>query len=199
MSAEYNMNDSGGRCYIDVSAILAGAFLALAISGVLSNFGAAIGLAVSAEHGWTGNTALIGIIVTGAWILWIQLLASLSGGYLSGRMRRPVAGALEHEREIRDGAHGLLVWTVCTVAVAIGVGLMTALAAFAPDLPEAADTVTQTPEMVERARNTAIIFAFVTAAASFVSAAAAWWAATVGGEHRDKSVDHSRFVSFRKR
>ncbi|MGQ0526945.1 MAG: hypothetical protein ACT4OY_02770 [Alphaproteobacteria bacterium] len=200
MSTEY-INEQGRISYVDVPAILGGTVLALAISIILSKFGSAIGLAISIDHNWTGDTALAGVIATGIWILWIQFLASLTGGYLSGRMRRPVSGSAVHEREIRDGAHGLMVWALSTVAVAIGASLVTAVAAFVPSSnpEEAAALLTQTPEMVDMTRNTAIIFAFATAAISLVSAVVSWWAATLGGEHRDNAVDHSGYVSFRKR
>jgi len=51
--------------------------------------------------------------------------------------------------------------------------------------------------LTEGERNTAIIFAFITGATSIVSAAAAWWAGTVGGDHRDQGTDFSTHFSFR--
>ena len=34
----------------------------------------------------------------------------MCGGYLTGRLRRRVHDASEHESDVRDGAHGLVVW-----------------------------------------------------------------------------------------
>lgn len=43
-------------------------------------------------------------------------------------------------------------------------------------------------QAAERARKTAVLTAFLTAAALLVGAAAASWAATLGGEHRDENL-----------
>jgi hypothetical protein len=198
MAQEFN--DQSHASYVDVPAILGGAFLALAISLVFTHFGSAIGLSVTdsahwtGESAWTGNAAIAGVVCTGLWVLWTQISASMAGGYIAGRMRRPFTVSPSHEREIRDGAHGLLVWAVGTVAVGIILGLAAAFMVHAPVQVEET-----TPDVVTNVeRNAAIIFAFVTAASSFVSAAASWWAATVGGEHRDQNIDHSKYVSFKR-
>ena len=49
----------------------------------------------------------------------------------------------------------------------------------------------------DRARRVAVLVAFVTAASLVVSAAAAWWAAGMGGRHRDEGTDFSHLVSWR--
>ena len=43
----------------------------------------------------------------------------MAGGYLTGRMRRRFHDATEHESDVRDGAHGLLVWAGALVVGAI--------------------------------------------------------------------------------
>ena len=43
----------------------------------------------------------------------------MAGGYLTGRMRRRFNDATEHESDVRDGAHGLLVWAGALVIGAI--------------------------------------------------------------------------------
>jgi hypothetical protein len=198
MSQEFLIEQSR-TSYVDLPAIIGGALVALAISFVFMQFAGAIGLSITddthwtGETPWTGNTALAGVIAASLWVLWTQVTSSMAGGYLAGRMRRPVAGAMDHEREIRDGAHGLLVWAAGTVAVAIAVGFSAALAAFAPEQAGGAAR-----EMTDVEQNAVIIFAFVAASSSLLSAVAAWWAATMGGEHRDKVVDHSRYISFRR-
>ncbi len=183
-----------GASYVEWSAVLAGTVLAASISIVLLQFGSAVGLAVTTPlrgEDWRGSA---GIVATGLWVLWTQVTASIAGGYLAGRLRAPVGNSSEHEREIRDGAHGLLVWATGTVAVFAAVSAAGALAALVRD--DAADTGI-TPTVSEQ--NAIIIFAFIAASVSLVSGVAAWWAATMGGDHRDKSVDYSHFVSFRKR
>jgi hypothetical protein len=39
----------------------------------------------------------------------------MAGGYLAGRMRRRALDASEHESDVRDGTHGLLVWALGTL------------------------------------------------------------------------------------
>ena len=51
--------------------------------------------------------------------------------------------------------------------------------------------------IADKARRVGVIVAFVTAAALMVSAVAAWWAAGMGGRHRDESTDFSHLVGWR--
>jgi len=187
--------EPSGASYVEWSAVIAGAVLAMAISVVLLQFGSAIGLAVTEPLRGEGLDPAWRTIAIGIWLLWVQLLASLSGGYLAGRMRAPVLDSTPHEMEFRDGVHGLLVWAVAMVVVAAGTALAAALAALAP---ETAGQAARTQAMLDLEANKSTIFAFAAAAISIVSAVAAWWAATVGGDHRDKAVDFSRYLTFRR-
>ena len=198
MTTETSYSRTGGSCgsYVEWSAILAGTVLAIAISSVFLQFGSAIGLVVKSPYRMHELTAG-GVLAIGIWLLWVQVSSSFAGGYLAGRLRAPVAFSGSHEREMRDGMHGLLVWASGTVAVIVAVAIMAAFAALTANDPEAAK-----PDVdVERLRHmTMIIFAFGAAATSFVSGVAAWWAATMGGEHRDDPVAHKHhFVTFKKR
>ena len=108
-----------GRSYVDWPAIFAGAAAAAAISLVLLTFGAALGLSLtSAQEGQSASLFWIAII-GGLWLLWVQVSASLAGGYLTGRMRRRHGDASEYESDIRDGSHGLVVWAVATLVAAL--------------------------------------------------------------------------------
>jgi hypothetical protein len=104
--------------YLEWGSILEGAALSVAITTLLTTFGSAIGLSlVSFEPSRsTGLTALA--IAGGLWVLWVTVTASAAGGYLAGRMRRPAADAGQHERHVRDGSHGLIVWAVGALLVA---------------------------------------------------------------------------------
>lgn len=183
--------------YVDLPAVVGGTILALAISLVLFNFGSVVGLAIPYEFHVKSENVLAIIIGVGLWVIWVQIIASFAGGYFVGRMRRPVAGATEHEREMRDGSHGVLVWATATVAVSIALSISAILVALITD--QSIVNTEKTPESLQREHNVAIIFAFITASSSLVSGVASWWAATIGGEHRDNSIDHSHFISFRKR
>ncbi len=195
---ENNARPVTGASYVEWSAVLAGAVLASGISVVLLQFGSAIGLAVTRPFDAERPLTPGGAIAIGLWALWIQVTASFAGGYLAGRMRAPVGGSLDHEREVRDGMHGVLVWATGTVAVALAVAAGSALTALVADQTGAVAPEDMVAGTENAKHNMTVIFAFVAASVSFVSAAASWWAATMGGDHRDKNVDHSNYISFRK-
>lgn len=184
------------RSYIEWGTILAGAIVACAVSAVLIQFGAAVGLTqITPELSTDQNITPMKVLGIGIWLLWVQLLASLAGGYLAGRMRMPIdGGATPHESDMRDGVHGLLVWATSTILVLIAVSAAASLAALVDNPVEDAQRVADVPQMQE---NATIIFAFFAAATSLVSAVVAWAAATKGGDHRDSGADHTRYFTFR--
>lgn len=108
-------NDSS---YIDWAAILAGVVLASAVSLILLTFGSAIGLSMTSAREGDGASLFWISIIGGLWILWVQLIASFAGGYLTGRMRRRVGDASESESDIRDGSNGLVMWGLATLVAA---------------------------------------------------------------------------------
>jgi len=112
--------------YVDWQAIIAGIVLASAISLVLITFGAAVGLNFADfGYGDAPNPIFVGIAAA-TWFLWVQISSFMAGGYLTGRLRRRYFDANEDESDLRDGAHGLLVWAgsaiLGTIIVAGGVG-----------------------------------------------------------------------------
>lgn len=177
------------------SVIFPGMFLSLAITIVLVQFGSIIGLSATSPLRGEGTMAMWGVVATGIWLLWVQLLSSLAGGYLSGSLRTSNASLTAHDNEMRDGMTGLLVWSVSTVAVFIAVSIA---AAFATYLSLHTNSYVPDGDLTRLEKNTAIIFAFAAGATSIISAAAAWWAAVKGGDHRDQNTDFSRYFSFRK-
>ena len=111
--------------YVDWGAIAAGVFISLAVSSVFLAFGSAIGLSVTSFHP-SASAPVVGIVIAaGLWLLWVQISSFIGGGYVAGRMRRRIGDAKAHEVEMRDGAHGLIVWAVNIV---IGAALATWLA-----------------------------------------------------------------------
>jgi hypothetical protein len=98
-------------------AVVAGAFVAAALSLALLALGTGIGL--SAVSPWAngasaariGRTAII-------WLVLMQLIASSVGGYLAGRLRTKWVNVHTHEVYFRDTAHGFLVWAVGLVITA---------------------------------------------------------------------------------
>lgn len=183
--------------YFQWSVIFAGIAIALGLTVVLTQFGGAIGLKADAPLRGEGTIASWGVIAAGIWILWIQLLSSLAGGYAAGYLRVPTPELLPHENELRDGLHGLTVWAASTVLVFIAIGVATlgaSLVATQADSAQANEAI----EAVKRTKeNSAVIFAFAHGATSLLSAVASWWAATKGGDHRLTVADHSTVWSFR--
>lgn len=105
--------------YIDWPAIIAGIFLASAISLVLLAFGSAIGLSLADFDAADDVNPIWIAIAAASWLLWVQVSSFMAGGYLTGRLRRRFNDATEHESDIRDGSHGLLVWAGALVVGAI--------------------------------------------------------------------------------
>jgi len=96
--------------YVDWPAAIAGIVLAAAIALVMLTFGSAIGLSFANFHnGETVSPIWVGIAAA-TWLLWVEVSAMMCGGYLTGRLRRRAHDATEHESDVRDGAHGLIVW-----------------------------------------------------------------------------------------
>jgi hypothetical protein len=111
--------------YLEWSAVFGGAFVAAALSFLLLTFGSAVGLSVVSPWSNPGTVAITLGLVTAIWFILVVIASFIAGGYLAGRMRAKGGDATEHEVEVRDGIHGILVWAV---AVVMGV-LLSALTA----------------------------------------------------------------------
>jgi hypothetical protein len=212
---------------VDWAAILAGATIATAIGLVLSTFGLGIGLSANSPYEGEGISPGMFIFGAGIWMLLIQLFAFGAGGYVCARLRARQPDVSEHEVDVRDGLHGLLVWGVGVIAAAVissavlggvtaaaengnGRGLIASVAASADaeldqaaaaervNNPEAADE-TATERRAEVARKSAIVSTFITAAALLAGAVAAFFGAGSGGDHRDKARQVRFFVLRRPR
>ena len=98
------------RSYVDWPAIIAGIVIASGISLVLLTFGSAIGLSFADFNAGDDVDPLWIAIAAASWLLWVQISSFMAGGYMTGRLRRRHHDATEDESDVRDGAHGLLVW-----------------------------------------------------------------------------------------
>jgi hypothetical protein len=100
------------------AAVIAGAFVAAALSLILLALGTGIGL--SSVSPWSNVGASASTINKAAilWLIIIQIIASAMGGYLAGRLRTKWATIHTDEVYFRDTAHGFLVWAVGLVITA---------------------------------------------------------------------------------
>jgi hypothetical protein len=96
-------------------AVIGGAFVAAAFYLILLALGAGLGL--SAVSPWSNVGASASTVGTLAiiWLIFIEIIASSLGGYLTGRLR--TKWALIHTDEVyfRDTANGFLAWAVALV------------------------------------------------------------------------------------
>jgi hypothetical protein len=105
----------GIHCYVDWCAVLAGALIACAIFVLLTTFGSAIGLTLTSPYPGSGFSGRVATWVIGIWEIWVAVSAFAVGGYFAGRLRHRVHDATEHESDVRDSAHGLVVWAIAAL------------------------------------------------------------------------------------
>lgn len=126
------------KSYVDWPAIWAGAVVGSAISLLLISFGSAIGLSLTSAYKGTGMSLMAFAISAALWLVWVQVSGFFAGGYVAGRMRRRVHDATEHESDIRDGSHGVVVW-----GLGMLIGVMVAVSGISGTISTAADVATQ--------------------------------------------------------
>lgn len=105
--------------YVDWAAIIGGIVVASAISVLLLAFGSAVGLSFANFDAAPDVNPIWVAVAAASWLLWVQISSFMVGGYVTGRMRRRFNDASEHESDVRDGVHGLLVWGGALVLGAI--------------------------------------------------------------------------------
>src|SRR6202795_3442487 len=129
-----HMVESAPRCHSDISepsvaneartsgvswpAVIAGAFVAAALSLILLALGAGLGFSsVSIWSNVGASASTIGIAAV-LWLIVMQIISSSMGGYLAGRLRTKWANIHTDEVYFRDTAHGFLAWAVAVVITA---------------------------------------------------------------------------------
>lgn len=156
-------------------AVLAGAVASIALTFVLLSLSAGFGLKISPR--WPNGLAERDFTpVAGAIFIAAQILASMLGGYLAGRLRTKWLHVHDHEVHFRDTAHGLLAWAASLV------GLLLLGALMAPAAPPASEMTAQ--EALRAARIGAELSLFLGVGA-LTSAFSASVAAAIGGMRRD--------------
>jgi hypothetical protein len=207
---------------VEWGAIFGGSVVTTALGLILLAFGAALGLSVASPYDGEGLSPVAFAIAAGLYLLWVQLMCFYIGGYITARLRSPDVNTTEHETDVRDGLHGVIVWGVSVIAAAVvtvaglgGIGsaanappseLTASVAQVAEkqvDQQAAAErvndadgaTATTSERRAEIARKFTIISAFMTAASLLVGLVAAFYGAHIGGNHRDKNVSWIFFNS----
>ncbi len=99
-------------------AIFAGALVAAAVSLILLAIGASLGFAAMSPWSGRGIGAGSFSVAAAIWLIVMQWVASIFGGYITGRLRTRWIGAHEHEIFFRDTANGLVMWSLSTLLVA---------------------------------------------------------------------------------
>jgi hypothetical protein len=96
---------------------------------VLFTFGTGIGLSLTSPYPGESVSPTAFAVVLGLWVLWVSVSSFIAGAYLTGRLRRRIGDASEHEVEVRDAAHGLLVWALSALIGAMLAAWATGLTA----------------------------------------------------------------------
>jgi hypothetical protein len=112
MTMEGMTNPKLDAGYLQWSAIVAGALGAAALSLILLTFGAAIGLGVSSAAPTWRDASVALWLLSGIYLILQAIVSFGFGGYIAGRVRRPMAAGQSAEVENRDGLHGLAVWAL---------------------------------------------------------------------------------------
>jgi len=96
-------------------AIFAGATTAAATTLILVALGTGFGLASVSPWPRSGASATTFTVMTAIWLIVVQWVSALLGGYITGRLRTKWVGAHTHEVFFRDTAHGFITWALATV------------------------------------------------------------------------------------
>jgi hypothetical protein len=120
--SEASWNREANSAGVSWAAVIAGAFVAAALSLTLLALGAGFGLLSVSP--WSNAGASASTVGTAAiiWLIVIQIVASGVGGYLAGRLRTKWTAIHSDEVYFRDTAHGFLAWAVAIVITAAFLG-----------------------------------------------------------------------------
>lgn len=207
---------------VEWAAILGGAVVTTALGLILLAFGAAIGFSVSSPYEGEGLSPAAFAVAAGLYLLWVQLMCFFIGGYITARMRNVDVGATEHESDVRDGLHGIMMWGVSVIAAAavatVGLGGLGKAAEAPPNQITSSIAQVAAEEVNEQAaaervndedgavataaerraevvRKMTIVSAFITAASLLIGLVASFYGAHQGGNHRDKNTTWVFFTS----
>ena len=99
-------------------AVVAGGVAAAAATLVLMLVGAGLGLTMVSPFSNQGISLETVTASTAVWLVVVQWLSALLGGYIAGRLRTKWVNLHTDEVFFRDTAHGFLAWALATLLVA---------------------------------------------------------------------------------
>ena len=99
-------------------AVVAGGVAAAAATLVLMLVGAGLGLTLVSPFSNEGISLGTATVSTAIWLIVVQWLSALLGGYMAGRLRTKWVNLHTDEVFFRDTAHGFLAWALATLLVA---------------------------------------------------------------------------------
>jgi hypothetical protein len=109
---------SSSQSGISWAAIFAGGITAAAISLILGLFGAGLGLSSVSPWPGAGISFTSFTVLAAIWLIIVQWVAAIFGGYMAGRLRVKWVAVHTDEVFFRDTAHGFLAWALGTLIVA---------------------------------------------------------------------------------
>ncbi|MBV8505312.1 MAG: hypothetical protein JOZ11_05815 [Alphaproteobacteria bacterium] len=102
--------------FLQWTPVVAGAFVAAAVSVILIAFGSAIGFSIASSSPTWRDASPALAVASGLYLLLTALVSFGFGGYVAGRLReRWSTSAHTDIVEFRDGTHGLLAWAIAVV------------------------------------------------------------------------------------
>ncbi len=110
--------EESSRSATSWGAVVAGAVAAAAATLVLMLVGAGLGLSVVSPFSNEGISLATATASTAVWLIVVQWLSALLGGYMAGRLRTRWVNLHTDEVFFRDTAHGFLAWALATLLVA---------------------------------------------------------------------------------
>jgi hypothetical protein len=112
-------SDDGTKSAVSWAAVVAGAVAAAATTLILLLLGSGIGLSMISPWYGAGASAMTVGVSAVIWLVVVQWLSSALGGFLAGRLRTKWTSLHTHEVTFRDTAHGLLAWSLASIAGAV--------------------------------------------------------------------------------
>ncbi len=107
----------GSQSGVSWSAVFAGGVTAAAVSIILLLFGTGLGLVLISPWAGAGVSPATFTVLAAIWLIIVQWISSMFGGYMAGRLRTKWVAVHTDEVFFRDTAHGFLAWALGTLIV----------------------------------------------------------------------------------